>query len=263
MRSLPGTCARAGGGTWTHAYLPYRETFGDWLQSRTGHFRKHLRQSDRSLQRLGELSVQRVAGADVATDGFELFLAIDGQSWKAVEGESLDRNGALRAYYGDLCRRFGASGQAEVWVPRIAGAAAAAYLCLLDGRSRYALKTSYNEAVVGSSRHSPSHILLSRIIETAWGESALGVDFLSDYSFLSSWTADPRRFGYSHFHRGPWIAARIRVRDKWDSIESQLQAVTSRINGRIVRVLRRFGLGSDHAPPGASTGASDTRDPGP
>ena len=219
QRGLPsGPCD-----TWSHGYLRFQGTWEDFLKTKGRHFRKNLGQPERALEKLGELSLEKFAGSNAATRGLELFLTIDRASWKAREGESVGRDAALRDYYSDLCGSFGARGRAEVWVLRVGGEAAAAYLCLYDGRSRYTLKTSFSE-VFGSSRRSPSHVLLGRIIRESWGTAAQGIDFVGKMQFVERWATEQRLFVSSVFYRSRLVHARFRARELLAGIASRIRA---------------------------------------
>lgn len=183
-------------GTWQQSYLAHGGDFEMLLSSRTRQFRKHVRQSERSLEKIGAIEVERFEGEAAATVGFEGFLAVERRSWKHSSGESLAAVAALREYYAGLLSKLGATGQAEVWLLRVGGQLAAAYLCLRDARTRYCLKTSYSADFGGSTRISPSQVLLARLIEATANGDSLGIDFLGKLPFVDRW-AD-REHSFTH-----------------------------------------------------------------
>jgi hypothetical protein len=195
----------AASGTWAHVYLPYDGTWSEWLATRTARFRKHLGQSDRALAKLGELVVERLDGADAALRGFELYLTIDRESWKARDGETLDADARLRAYYGELCRRFAAAGQLEVWVPRAGDRRCNLFvpvgwssaLCAQDVlcRKRGRFKSPFAE---------PGPVGPHRRIDM--GDEMRGIDSSADLPLLKVGLRKHRMPGYAVYYRGTRIS---------------------------------------------------------
>ncbi len=201
--------------SWRQSYMDCDGSWEAMLGRRNHKFRLHLGQNERSLAKLGALQVDRHAGEDAIGAGFDAFLAIDRTSWKAREGESIDRVAALRSYYHDILRRLAPHGGAEVWVLSVAGTPAAAFLCLADGRSLYTLKTSFSESFGRSSRLSPSQVLLARIIEQGWGLHPRGIDFVGKAPLVDRWATRENAFSHRLLRRRPVSAAIARVRRLW------------------------------------------------
>jgi CelD/BcsL family acetyltransferase involved in cellulose biosynthesis len=171
---------------WTQAFLQHPGSFEALLDARSRQFRKHYRQNERSLEKLGAIQVDTFTG-DSSAEGFQRFVEIDAASWKSTGGESLANAPAVLAYYKDLVSRLAPAGQAEVWTLSIGGVPAAAFICLCDQRVRYCLKTSYSQQFSGSTRISPSQVLLGRIIEHCADHDTRHVDFLGRLPFVDRW----------------------------------------------------------------------------
>jgi len=171
---------------WQQAFLRHPGSFGSLLADRSRQFRKHFRQNERSLEKLGTVRVDTFTG-EAAREGFRQFVEIDAASWKASGGENLARAPEVLAYYHDLVTELALTGQAEVWTLSIAGQPAAAFLCLCDHQVRYCLKTSFRQQYSGSTRISPSQVLLGRIIEHSADHDAKDVDFMGSLPFVDRW----------------------------------------------------------------------------
>lgn len=218
--------------TWLQCYLRFQGNWQEFLASKRRHFRKRYEWAERDLAKLGELRVERFNGAEAATHGMALFLAIDRASWKAREGETIDSIAALERYYRGVCERLGTRSLAEIWVLLIGRKAAAAYICLYDGRSRYTLKTSFSETF-GSSHHSPSKVLLGCIIRNSWGAGGEGIDFVGKMPFVERWANEGRRYEQAVFYRSRVWALRVLGRDKLRQIFRKAKTAAKHIRSSV------------------------------
>jgi hypothetical protein len=198
---------------WAHSFLGHPGiSYDQLLESHNRNFRKHIWQDERALAKLGTIEVQRHAGEDAFRTGYPLFVAIDGQSWKASRGEALANVPALERYYGELVQRLARDGHAEVWILKVGGEPAAGYICLRDAGAIYSLKTSYSERFSGSSRISPSHVLLAKIIEHAIETDGCDVDFVGKKQFVERWADRDLCFTHLVFERPAFTRFIGRVR---------------------------------------------------
>ncbi len=180
------------------------------------HFRRSLVKARNGLAKAGAIEVDCLRGPRAWPEGFERFVAVDAKSWKANTGENIGRSPALLAYYGDLCRRLAALDRLEVWLLRVAGVDAAAFVCPHDGRARYTLKSSYDEAF-GASR-SPSLVLLHDMVRRCWGDAGAGMDFVGKVAFLDRWANEDLAFHTVACYRtryARWQAGAVRRVRAW------------------------------------------------
>jgi CelD/BcsL family acetyltransferase involved in cellulose biosynthesis len=226
---------------WSHSVLRLQGSWDGYLQQRGRHFRKHLFQARRALERIGELKVERYTGRKAEEVGLSLFLEVDGESWKAeeAEGESIARHSQLRLFYEDLVRRLACRDHCEIWILRIGGTPAAGYLCLCDGHRFYTYKTSYKTRFASSSRHSPGFVLMASVIEAAWKRGVAYVDFVGRFPFVDRWANGQEEYqALLVFNRGVyprWIQG-------WDVALGRTLALRSSIRRLAAAMSRRIPL---------------------
>lgn len=174
------------------------------------HFRRSLVKSTNGITKLGAIAFERHCGHDAATIGFDLFLQVDAGSWKARSGESIAQVPALGNYYRALCHRLADGLGIEIWIMRVGGAPAAAFLCPHDGQVRYTLKSSFHESFAGAN-HSPSLVLLAEIVRHAWHDGSRGFDFVGKVAFLDRWSNEDLllRQHLLFRRRSAWLRVRL------------------------------------------------------
>jgi hypothetical protein len=204
---------RGAASEWAHSCLALRGSYDQFLEAKERNFRKHVFQNRRALEKLGPLGARCYADEAAGGEGMDIFFAIDSQSWKARDGEAVGLNAGLKQFYGGLCRRLAADGHAEVWVLSIGADPVAAYLCLADRGRRYTLKTSFHGAYGGSTRISPSNVLLDELIRQSWAQRGTRVDFVGKRAFVERWANEERRFAQLLVYRSARQAWRWRARD--------------------------------------------------
>lgn len=200
-------------GQWAHSCVRFEGAREGLLAQKSKHFRKHLGQTTRALEKLGALAVERHAGQEAVERGLPLFLAIDAASWKATDGESIAAHAPLREYYVALCRRFAALGRCEIWVLRVGGVPAAAFLCLAAKGTCHTLKTSFDAAFT-SSRRSPSHVLIGEMIRQSWQPQRRGIDFVGRLAFVERWANGETAYRHAAFYRSRWLPLRIALSER-------------------------------------------------
>ncbi len=178
---------------WSHGFLEFRGEWEAFFRSKTRHFRQRVTQPARALGEFGNVTYQCHQGQDDLGAGLDAFMAIDAASWKATDGESVALSVEIGAYYRSLMLRFGARGNACIWILRIAGRPAAGYLCLVHNRILYLIKTSY-AMEFASARHAPSRVLLAHMIQTSWQAGLRGIDFVGRMDFVDRWASAALEF---------------------------------------------------------------------
>jgi hypothetical protein len=221
---------------WPHSFFSHSSTWDDFLSSKGQNFRRQLKRSRRALETLGEVAMERFRGTHAATVGMDLFLAVDRESWKARDGESLALDDVLRSYYVGLCERFAARGRADVWVMRIAARPAAAYLCLCDRQIIYTLKSSFSEAFVTTSHSSPGILLLGEILRTAQADGNIGIDFVCKLPYIDRWATEDRCYEQAVFCRSRVLAFRVYLRGALRYLAGRARAAAKLVYGRLARL---------------------------
>lgn len=198
---------------WTHSRLAITQAWAPMLEAHARNFRKHLFQSERCLARLGPLSIECLPTPGEA--GFALIEAIESRSWKAQGGEVVAGDPRLRGYYAGLCGLQAGALRSELWLLRIGGEPAAYFLCLRDGRMLYTLKTSFDQRFAPSSRHSPSQVLLARLIEACWNDGLQAIDFVGELPWVARWADHHPGFSHGLWRRPALVRWRQVVRRLW------------------------------------------------
>ncbi len=183
-----------GGPPMPNSYLALDGSWSDYLQRRSGTFRRSLHRTERALERLGKVGLTCYEDPSSVETGIKEFMEIDGESWKARGGESLSRHPKLGAYYGALVRRFARRNRCQVWVLKIGEEPASAFICLHDNRVLYTMKTSYKERFA-SNECSPGLALMARILQRVWQTGFVGVDFVGRTSFSERWASGTHDLG--------------------------------------------------------------------
>jgi CelD/BcsL family acetyltransferase involved in cellulose biosynthesis len=225
LDGMPADCARArllagslsgrglvasSSASWENVWLSAEGRWSAYLASRARAFRMHLWQNERALAKLGALRLDCHADPLAIGTGFEAFLEVERGSWKARSGESIATVEDLRRRYAELVECLAQRGQVEIWILCVGDRPAAGLICLVDRHARYFYKLSYAEAYGGSSRLSPSQVLLGKVIERTWESGTPGYDFLGKLPFVSRWRSAERVFGHRLLQR----ARGTRIRDR-------------------------------------------------
>ncbi|MBE9536612.1 MAG: GNAT family N-acetyltransferase [Proteobacteria bacterium] len=178
---------------WHHSYIAFDGTWEQYLAQKSRNFRQQMRRSERSLEIMGALRVECFDKPETIDIGLRLFMEIDGESWKARAGESLALNTTIGAYYADLARQCVKKSHCQIWVLRVSGEPASAFLCLRDDRTLYTIKTSSKEKFA-SNACSPGSTLIAHIFKDIWESELNGLDFVGRIMFSERWASEIRGF---------------------------------------------------------------------
>ena len=209
----PGRLQALSQAGWTHSRLAITQAWAPMLEARARNFRKHLNQNERCLARLGALQLQCLPTPGEA--GFAVIEAIESRSWKAQGGEVVAGDPRLRGYYAGLCGLQAGALRSELWLLQVGGEPAAYFLCLRDGRMRYTLKTSFDQRFAPTSRHSPSQVLLARLIEASWHDGLQAIDFVGELPWVARWADHHPGFSHGLWRRPALVRWRQAVRRLW------------------------------------------------
>lgn len=228
---------------WSHSYLTLDGTWQEYLLCKTHNFRRQLRRSERALEQLGKVTVERFEGSAGVESGMPAFMEVDRESWKAKHGESIALQSDVGAYYRDLALRFARRKRCQIWILSIAHEPAAAFLCLCDKRQvLYTLKTAYKDKFAGP-KYSPSRVLMAHIIQEAWQNGLKGIDFAGRMPFAERWasgTHDFERFAVFRNRMYPsfvWLVDRMmrRARLTKRSLARLVERAGTRTGGTLAK----------------------------
>jgi CelD/BcsL family acetyltransferase involved in cellulose biosynthesis len=128
----------------------------------------NLRNVDRLKRRaerdLGQVAVESVNDASIATSTFDRFVAVEDAGWKGTQGAgtSLASDIRAQAFFRDVARRFQEDGRARIDFLTIGGRDAAAQLALRAGSTWFLLKIGYHPDFKDVG---PGSILLKAFLE--------------------------------------------------------------------------------------------------
>jgi CelD/BcsL family acetyltransferase involved in cellulose biosynthesis len=144
---------------------------------RSGSTRKKLRQDWNRLSALGSVDIVNNRTPGSAREAFEIFLALEADSWKGARGTALlcDENDA--AFVRELVGRLSEQRNASVALLRIDGTAIAAQVLMYCGTMAYTWKTAFN---ADYAKYSPGALLIDKITEDLFATP--GIDAIDSCS---------------------------------------------------------------------------------
>jgi CelD/BcsL family acetyltransferase involved in cellulose biosynthesis len=157
-------------------------TAGAWDEGLKRKFKSNLRNRERRLQALGDVTFSVAADGAARRTAFDLFYALEASGWKGQRGTAIARRTSAKAFYDNLEERTGQ----QMWVPilSVAGRPAAAQLIRVEGRTLFLLKTAYDPEF---APYAPGQLLTARLIRYGIEHGMDTLDFLGDHM---TWKAD-------------------------------------------------------------------------
>lgn len=192
----------------TARILPVTMPWPEYLRSRGRHFRRHIADERRRLDRAGTWCVElartperiALAMSDVETIVLEHF-GFSGPEQLAEE----DRR--VLAFTKDVVARFAARDAIDLRVLRVNGRPAACLLSLLDGITAYPLLTKYVPDVAAAS---PGRAVVLSLVQEALESGYREIDFLSNWNYLARLTDQTHVYvKLTAFHAG-WYSRAMR-----------------------------------------------------
>jgi CelD/BcsL family acetyltransferase involved in cellulose biosynthesis len=121
-----------------------------WLAGRSAMHSKNWLKGEKKLNGIGA-RFELITDRDDIREVTEEFLALEHAGWKGRAGSSILSNAREAAFYRALASVTAAAGSLRVPLLRHEGRMIAAELCIVDGESCIALKTTYDEAFSSKS----------------------------------------------------------------------------------------------------------------
>jgi CelD/BcsL family acetyltransferase involved in cellulose biosynthesis len=136
----------------------------------SGSTRKKLRQDWKRLAALGAVDIVNERAAADARQAFEVFLAMEAESWKGAHGTALLCDDADAAFARQLIASLAAGNAASVALLRLDGRPIAAQVLLYCGSTAYTWKTAFDAAF---AKYSPGVLLVDRITEELFASGTI------------------------------------------------------------------------------------------
>ena len=171
-------------------YLALTSTWDEYLASRSGNFRKHLRKYWRELEQLGPVEVARLEPNDDLAVWMSDAAAVNGASWKATRGTNLFRHPQIRAFLFDLAEAMSQNGWLDLQRLRLAGETVAYELCFDFGGRVFSYNGSYRKEL---ARASPGTALTVAVIRSACERGRTEYDMLrGEEAYKRRWSDECR-----------------------------------------------------------------------
>jgi CelD/BcsL family acetyltransferase involved in cellulose biosynthesis len=152
-------------------------------------FKANLRNRERRLRTLGEVTFEVARGGTGQQAALEVFYALEKCSWKGKRGTAIAQQSHTRAFYDRLVERTGQN----MWIPilSVGTRAVAAQLVRTHGRTLFMLKTAFDPDF---APYAPGQLLTARLSQYGIDNGMEALDFLGDNMvWKTDWAANLRR----------------------------------------------------------------------
>jgi CelD/BcsL family acetyltransferase involved in cellulose biosynthesis len=168
--------------TFESPWRPLAQPPLSWDQGLTRRFKANLRNRERRLQQLGEVTFEVTRGTAEQNHALEIFYTLEASGWKGERGTAIARRAHVKVFYDRLVERA----SPQIWIPILAVSErpAAAQLIRVQGRTMFMLKTAYHPDF---SPLAPGQLLTARVIRYGIENGMDALDFLADNM---PWKAD-------------------------------------------------------------------------
>jgi len=170
-------------------WRPLRQPPAAWDEGLTRKFKANLRNRDRRLRMLGEVTFAVAKAGAEQRAALEVFYALEASGWKGERGTAIARRASAKAFYDRLVERTAP----HTLIPTlsVAGRPAAAQLIRVQGRTLFMLKTAYDPAF---SPYAPGQLLTARLIRYGIDRGMEALDFLAEnMTWKGDWAPRLRR----------------------------------------------------------------------
>jgi len=145
-----------------------------WDEGLKRKFKANLRNRERRLRTLGEVTFSVVRAGAEQPAALEVFYALEASSWKGKRGTAIAQCPRVKAFYDGLVDRTAQ----DIWIAvlSVAGQPVAAHLVRLADRTLLLLKTAYDPAFAPCT---PGQLLTARLMQYGIDQGLEVLDFLA------------------------------------------------------------------------------------
>jgi CelD/BcsL family acetyltransferase involved in cellulose biosynthesis len=160
-----------------------------WDQGLTRKFKSNLRNRERRLEQLGEVTFEVARGGAGHGRALEAFYALEASGWKGERGTAIASRQQVRAFYDRLVEGVASL----MWIPvlSVAGRPVAAQLIRVQGGTLFMHKTAYDPEYAPLA---PGQLITARLIRYGIQNGMDTLDFLADnMPWKADWAPQLRR----------------------------------------------------------------------
>jgi len=160
-----------------------------WDEGLKRKFKANLRNRERRLETLGEVTFTVAKTGAQRRAALETFYTLEASGWKGERGTAIARRMSAKAFYDGLEERTAQ----DLWIPilSVAGRAVAAQLIRVRGRTLFMLKTAYDPDF---APYATGQLLTTRLIRHGIDNGMETLDFLGeDMTWKRDWEPRLRR----------------------------------------------------------------------
>ena len=169
-------------------YLSFPPSYTELLAGKSALFRANLRRRRRQLERLGNLSVERVTTDAQLGERLEEGFALEESGWKGRAGTAIAQGSRTKAFYTAVAFAAARHGYLSLFFLRLDGRPIAFHYGLAYGGVYYVPKLAYDEGLEGCS---PGLVLLEEAVKDGIARGLQGYDFLgAEAEWKNKWSSE-------------------------------------------------------------------------
>lgn len=174
------------------AFLRVEGSFQDYRADLSRNFRSNLNKAARKLERLPDVQIEFLRGAQATEQQLPRFTKVEDASWKGRAGSAIARSPELIAFYETLTRNLSAAGWLQWHFVHANGQTIAGNLAIKCDRSVVVWKLGYDETY---AKCSPGSLLFQALVEAvaSTGECSQ-IDLMTDMPWYDNWRMEKRPY---------------------------------------------------------------------
>lgn len=171
-------------------YLPLGEPWSQYFNRLTSKHRANLRNRLKRLSAIGPVEVETVTSGERLANALEAGLKLEAAAWKGEAHTAISCNPHVSKFYSLLAERTAERGWLRLNFLQAGGSRVAFDYSLFYRNRVHLLKLGYDPAY---APYSPSNLLISLVLQSAFEREAREYDFLGDSAdWKLQWTKDSR-----------------------------------------------------------------------
>jgi len=172
------------------SYIKVQGSYEDYLNSLSSRFKRNIRRLGRKVEKLGEISFEKITEAESQDDLLDSFMEIEASGWKKRQGTSMRQQPELVSFYSNLINLLARHGKMIWYVLRVDEKILAMQLVIQAGTSLIITKIAYDEEYY---TYSPGTLLFDKMVKNAFSAGDINeINCLTDHAWNRNWNMDRR-----------------------------------------------------------------------